>query len=126
MTALLLALVFLARPESPDAAALVEMLGSGCYRCREHAEARLRAMGPLAVPALDRAATHKDMEIRMRAWRLSGGLAPCPACKGSGRCVYLADPSNYCRRCLVARDRHHEPPGRCPTCGGSGRVRLGD
>jgi len=52
------------------ARALVQELGDKSPKTRESAEARLFAMGPVAVPALEDALTNKDVEIVFRAERL--------------------------------------------------------
>jgi len=49
---------------------LVQQLGDNSYQVRETAEARLMEMGPAAVPALEDALIHKDVEIVFRAERL--------------------------------------------------------
>jgi hypothetical protein len=49
---------------------LVQQLGDDSYKMRETAESRLMEMGPAAVPALEDALTHKDVEIVFRAERL--------------------------------------------------------
>ena len=49
---------------------LVQQLGDKSYKARESAETRLLELGPVAVPALEDALTHKDVEIVFRAERL--------------------------------------------------------
>jgi hypothetical protein len=49
---------------------LVQQLGADAPSARETAEAKLMEMGPAAVPALEDALTHKDVEIVFRAERL--------------------------------------------------------
>lgn len=49
---------------------LVKQLGDKVYKSREAAEARLFALGPVAVPALEDALHDKDVEIVFRAERL--------------------------------------------------------
>jgi len=49
---------------------LVQQLGDNSYKVRETAEARLMEMGPAAVPALEDALIHKDVEIVFRAERV--------------------------------------------------------
>ncbi len=45
-------------------------LGDASPKARETAEARLFEMGPVAVPVLEDALIHKDVEIVFRAERL--------------------------------------------------------
>jgi hypothetical protein len=52
------------------ARALVKQLGDKSPKERESAEARLFAMGPVAIPVLEDALTNKDVEIVFRAERL--------------------------------------------------------
>jgi len=49
---------------------LVQQLGDGSPKAREAAEARLFEMGPVAVPVLEDALIHKDVEVVFRAERL--------------------------------------------------------
>jgi hypothetical protein len=49
---------------------LVKQLGDASPKVRETAEARLRDLGPVAVPALEDALLEKDIEIVFRAERL--------------------------------------------------------
>ncbi len=49
---------------------LVQQLGAASPKAREAAEARLFEMGPVAVPVLEDALIHKDVEIVFRAERL--------------------------------------------------------
>ncbi len=48
----------------------VAQLGADSWPTREHASQTLAALGPLAVPALEAAATHEDPEVRSRARQL--------------------------------------------------------
>lgn len=52
------------------ARALVQQLGDQSPKARESAEAKLREMGPVVVPALEDALISKDVEIAFRAERL--------------------------------------------------------
>lgn len=52
------------------ARALVRQLGDASYTAREAAEARLLALGPAAVPALEESLKDKDVEIVYRVERL--------------------------------------------------------
>ncbi|MFI5457066.1 MAG: hypothetical protein ACHRXM_16595 [Isosphaerales bacterium] len=52
------------------ARALVKQLGDQSYKVRESAEARLAAMGAVALPVLEDALINKDIEIVFRAERL--------------------------------------------------------
>ena len=49
---------------------LVQQLGDASPKAREAAEARLFEMGPVAVPVLEDALIHKDVEVVFRAERL--------------------------------------------------------
>jgi len=49
---------------------LVQQLGDASPKAREAAEARLFEMGPVAVPVLEDALVHKDVEVVFRADRL--------------------------------------------------------
>jgi hypothetical protein len=49
---------------------LVQQLGDTSYKVRESAETRLMELGPVAVPVLEDALMHKDVEIVFRAERL--------------------------------------------------------
>jgi hypothetical protein len=48
----------------------VQQLGDSSYKVRETAEAKLRELGPVAVPVLEDALVNKDIEIVVRAERL--------------------------------------------------------
>jgi hypothetical protein len=48
----------------------VKQLGDPSYQIRETAEARLQALGPVAVPVLEDSLTNKDIEIVVRVERL--------------------------------------------------------
>ena len=48
----------------------VKQLGDPSYKVRETAEAKLQALGPVAVPVLEDALINKDVEIVVRAERL--------------------------------------------------------
>ena len=48
----------------------VQQLGDPSYKVRETAEAKLQALGPVAVPVLEDALINKDVEIVVRAERL--------------------------------------------------------
>jgi hypothetical protein len=48
----------------------VQQLGDPSYKVRESAEAKLRELGPVAVPVLEDALVNKDVEIVVRAERL--------------------------------------------------------
>jgi hypothetical protein len=48
----------------------VKQLGDPSYKVRETAEAKLQALGPVAVPVLEDALIDKDVEIVVRAERL--------------------------------------------------------
>jgi hypothetical protein len=48
----------------------VQQLGDPSYQVRETAEAKLQALGPVAVPVLEDALVNKDVEIVLRAERL--------------------------------------------------------
>ncbi|WP_337174069.1 hypothetical protein [Paludisphaera sp.] len=49
---------------------LVRQLGDGSWKARQEAEARLQALGPAAVPALEEALRDKDVEVVYRVERL--------------------------------------------------------
>ena len=48
----------------------VQQLGDPSYKVRETAEAKLQALGPVAVPVLEDALINKDVEVVVRAERL--------------------------------------------------------
>lgn len=57
-----------------EAARLVEQLGARSFLARQTAEAWLRARGMVALPALRKAAGHRDPEVRRRALALLPAL----------------------------------------------------
>jgi hypothetical protein len=63
----LLVLVALGLGDRPDAAGLVDQLGSGRYAQREAAAAALEKLGGEALPALREALASRDPEVRSRA-----------------------------------------------------------
>ena len=60
--------------DPPSVEALVEKLGDPAFRAREDAGRQLLARGPVALPALERATTHPDNEVRARAADLADRL----------------------------------------------------
>ncbi len=65
----------LAVAEPADLAQLIRDLGAEKHEVREAASAKLRALGPVAIPALKKAAEADDPEVRTRARELLGGLS---------------------------------------------------
>lgn len=61
--------------EPADLAALIRDLGAEKHETREAATAKLRAIGPVAIPALKKAADSDDPEVRTRARELLEALA---------------------------------------------------
>jgi hypothetical protein len=59
-------------PASPALEQLIEQLGASDFRKRDEATRRLEAQGMAAVPALQKALSHPDAEVRRRA----GDLVP--------------------------------------------------
>src|SRR5262249_27750700 len=63
------------RPLAPEVMTrLIEQLGDRDYRLREQAERDLRSQGMAALPHLRKALSHRDPEVRRRAFRLIPGL----------------------------------------------------
>lgn len=103
-------------------------LGHRRFQCRESAQRALAALGPVALPALSRARSHPDAEVRERASRLldryRGELALLRV-RGLGRLPWLALPEDEqevqqgVRWLRVARDMLN-PRGEV------GRVRTGE
>ncbi|HUT37579.1 MAG TPA: hypothetical protein VNE39_29130 [Planctomycetota bacterium] len=65
----------LAVAEPADLAQLIRDLGAQKHETREAASAKLRAIGPVAIPALKKAAESDDPEVRTRARELLAGLS---------------------------------------------------
>ncbi len=65
----------LALAEPADLAALIRDLGAEKHVTREAASAKLRTLGPVAIPALKKAAESDDPEVRTRARELLEGLS---------------------------------------------------
>jgi len=65
----------LAVAEPADLAQLIRDLGADRHATREAASAKLRALGPVAIPALKKAAESDDPEVRTRAKELLEGLS---------------------------------------------------
>jgi len=65
----------LAASEPGDLAPLIRDLGAQQYETREAATAKLRAAGPVAIPALRKAAEADDPEVRARAREILEGLS---------------------------------------------------
>jgi hypothetical protein len=61
--------------EPVDTAALIRDLGADKHETREAAMQKLRALGPVALPALKKAAEADDPEVKTRARELLEGLA---------------------------------------------------
>jgi hypothetical protein len=59
-----------AEPKGPGIERLIKQLGSDSYAEREAASKALEAAGEVALPALEKAVNHPDIEIRRRAARL--------------------------------------------------------
>jgi len=64
----------LAVAEPADLAQLIRDLGDEKHETREAASAKLRALGPVAIPALKKAAEADDPEVRARARELMEGM----------------------------------------------------
>jgi len=56
--------------EVRDVSALIEQMGSDDFSVRERASRQIRAMGPLVIPQLEKAAESQDPEIAFRAQML--------------------------------------------------------
>jgi len=74
-----------ARAPEPDAAGLVDQLGSPDWAVRQRASWRLAALGEGARPALERGAKAPDPEVAWRARRLLERLAAARGGHGLGR-----------------------------------------
>jgi hypothetical protein len=76
---------------------LIERLGSDCYRCREIASRKLKAVSWFNYQWLFWGRKHRDPEIRLRSNSILRRINPCPSCSGSGASRhYREDPCWDC------------------------------